>query len=462
MDLYFARHDGQAVTVEQFVQCFADVSGRDFSQFMRWYTQAGTPEIVVTPHYDARAKTYRLDVVQKIPPTPGQPTKEPMVIPLAIGLLGKNGGELPLVLDGRPLERGVLTLKEPSQSFTFSGIAERPIPSLNRGFSAPVKLSFPIEPDDLRFLAAYDSDPFNRWQAVQTLAMSLLTTNVAALRKGAPVREDEGLMGALGAILADKKLEPAFIALTLKPPSEADIAREIGHDVDPDAIFAARRKLCTAIGERLGAALEDAYVRLNTPTPYRPDAEGAGRRALKNICLDFLAATQDSGAIARALSQYEGADNMTDRMAALQTLSLHDRPERARALDDFYRRYADDPLVIDKWLALQAVIPEPATLERVRALTSHPAFSMANPNRVRSLIGAFAQANHTQFNRLDGAGYDFVADIVLALDPKESADGGAHHGRIPLLAHARSASARARGNDAAADGGGADTFARCR
>ena len=225
-------------------------------------------------------------------------------------------------------------------------------------------------------------------------------------------------MGALGAILADKKLEPAFIALTLKPPSEADIAREIGHDVDPDAIFAARRRLRTATGERLGAALEDAYVRLNTPAPYRPDAEGAGRRALKNICLDFLAATQDSGAIARALSQYGGADNMTDRMAALQTLSLHDRPERARALDDFYRRYADDPLVIDKWLALQAVIPEPATLERVRALTSHPAFSMANPNRVRSLIGAFAQANHTQFNRLDGAGYDFVADIVLALDPK--------------------------------------------
>ena len=418
MDLYFARHDGQAVTVEQFVRCFADVSGRDFSQFMRWYTQAGTPEIVVTPHYDARAKTYRLDVAQKIPPTPGQPTKEPMVIPLAIGLLGKNGGELPLVLDGRPLERGVLTLKEPSQSFTFSGIAERPTLSLNRGFSAPVKLSLPIEPDDLRFLAAHDSDPFNRWQAVQTLAMSLLTTNVAALRQGAAVREDEGLMAALGAILADKKLEPAFIALTLKPPSEADIAREIGRDVDPDAIFAARRKLCTAIGERLGAALEDAYVRLSTPTPYRPDAEGAGRRALKNICLDLLAATQDSGAIARALCQYEGADNMTDRMAALQTLSLHDRPERARAFDDFCRRYADDPLVIDKWLALQAVIPEPATLERVRALTSHPAFSMANPNRVRSLIGAFAQANHTQFNRLDGAGYDFVADIVLALDPK--------------------------------------------
>jgi aminopeptidase N len=327
MDLYFARHDGQAVTVEQFVQCFADVSGRDFSQFMRWYTQAGTPEIVVTSHYDARAKTYRLDVVQKIPPTPGQPTKEPMVIPLAIGLL-KNGGELPLELDGRPLERGVLTLKEPSQSFTFSGIAERPIPSLNRGFSAPVKLSFPIEPDDLRFLAAYDSDPFNRWQAVQTLAMSLLTTNVAALRKGAPVHEDEGLMGALGAILADKKLEPAFIALTLKPPSEADIAREIGRDVDSDAIFAARRKLRTATGERLGPALEDAYVRLNTPAPIgRTPKVPAG--ALKNICLDLLAATQDSGAIARTIPVRERRQHDRPHGGAADAFAA--RPARASA-----------------------------------------------------------------------------------------------------------------------------------
>jgi aminopeptidase N len=226
------------------------------------------------------------------------------------------------------------------------------------------------------------------------------------------------LIAALGAILADQKLEPAFIALTLRPPSEADIAREIGRDVDPDAIFAARRKLRTTIGERLGAALEDAYVRLNTPTPYRPDAEGAGRRALKNICLDLLAATGDSEAVARALSQYESADNMTDRLAALETLSSHDRPERARAFDDFYRRYADDPLVIDKWFTLQAVTPEPGTLERVRALTAHPAFSMTNPNRAASLIGAFAHANQPQFNRLDGAGYDFVADIVLALDAR--------------------------------------------
>ena len=419
MDLYFTRHDGHAATVEQFVQCFADASGRDFfPQFMRWYSQAGTPEIRIAPHYDARAKTYRLDVTQTIPPTPHQPSKLPMVIPLGIGLVGKTGADLPLTLDGRPLSRGVIELRQPSQTFVFSGVAERPIPSINRGFSAPIKLSLPIEAEDLRFLAAHDYDPFNRWQAVQTLAMSLLKSNVAALRSGATVGEDDGLMTALGTILINDTLEPAFIALNLVPPSDADIAREIGRDVDPDAIFAARRKLRAAVGTRHAAALSRTYERMNTGGPYSPDAKSAGRRALKNVCLDLLAVTQDGTAIARALDQYSSADNMTDRMAALETLAQHDRPERAAVLDDFYRRYADDPLIIDKWLALQAIIPEPATLDRVRALTRHPAFSMANPNRVRALIGAFAQANHTQFNRLDGLGYDFVADVLLELDPK--------------------------------------------
>jgi aminopeptidase N len=418
MDLYFDRHDGEAATVEQFVQCFADVSGRDLSQFMLWYTQAGTPEVVVAPHYDARAKTYRLDITQTIPSTPGQQDKKPMVIPLALGLVDKDGGDLPLMLDGGPLARRVLELTAPSQSFVFTGIAEPPIPSINRGFSAPIKLALPIEANDLRFLAAHDRDPFNRWQAVQSLAMSLLTENVAAARNSTSMREDDGLAAALGAILADAALEPAFVALTLTPPSEPDIAREIGRDVDPDAVFAARWQLRAAIGKRLGAALAETYRRMITPGPYRPDAESAGRRALKNVCLGLLAATEQEEAIALALAQYRGADNMTDRMAALEILALYDRPERAQALEDFYTRYADDPLIIDKWLALQAAIPEPSTLDRVRALTSHPAFSMANPNRVRALIGSFAQVNHTQFNRIDGAGYDFIADAVLALDPK--------------------------------------------
>jgi aminopeptidase N len=418
MDLYFTRHDGEAATVEQFVQCFADVSHRDMTQFMRWYSQAGTPEIRVAPHYDSRARTYRLDFTQTVPPTPGQPSKEPMLIPLALGLVGKSGRDLPLVLDDKPLSRGVIELTQPSQSFLFTSVTERPVPSLNRSFSAPIKLALPIDADDLRFLAAYDSDPFNRWQAVQSLAMGLLKENVAALRAGGAARDDEGLMTALGAILADTTLEPAFVALSLAPPGDADIAREIGSDVDPDAVFAARRKLRAAIGTRHGIALADAYRRLGSAGPYSPDAASAGRRQLKNACLDLLAITGKDDAIARAFTQYQTADNMTDRMAALETLAQHDRPERTAAFDDFYKRYAADALIIDKWLALQAAIPEPATLDRVRALTNHPAFSAGNPNRIRALIGAFAQVNHTQFNRMDGAGYDFVADFVLALDPK--------------------------------------------
>ena len=418
MDLYFTRHDGQAATVEQFVQCFADVSGRDMSQFMRWYSQAGTPEITVTPHYDSNSRNLRLDIAQSVPPTPGQPNKQPMTVPFALGLVGRNGDDLPLLLDGRPVPRGVIELTQASQSFVFSDILERPALSLNRGFSAPVKLVASIEADELRFLAARDRDPFNRWQAVQTLAMTLLKSNVAIARSGGVPRLDQGLLDALGTILKDTALEPAFIALTLSPPSEADIAREIGSDVDPDAVYAARRKLRAAIGQEHGAMLADIYTRMMSSNAYRPDAQSAGRRALKNICLDLLALTESDAAIARAFEQYRNADNMTDRMAALETLAAHNRPARTAAFEDFYARYAEDPLVIDKWFALQAVIPEPTTLDRVRTLTRHPAFSAANPNRIRALIGAFAQANHTQFNRRDGAGYDFVADFVLELDAK--------------------------------------------
>ena len=418
MDLYFERHDGHAATVEQFVQCFADVSKRDFKQFMRWYSQAGTPEIVASGRYDAQAKTYTLDLAQVTPPTPGQPTKEPMVIPLATGLIGRDGRDLPLTLaDGRKIARGVLVLDKAAESFVFTGVAEPPVLSTNRNFSAPIKLTANLSAGDLRLMAAHDSDPFNRWQAVQTLASALLVGNVARLRAGQDPELDEGLLDALAAILADKNLEPAFVAETLSPPSEADVAREIGRDVDPDAIFRARAALRAVMGLHLNAALTAAYQSLSDSKPYSPDAASAGRRMLKNACLDLLAATQESHAIKLAANQYQSADNMTDRMAALATLSLHDVAERKAAFDDFYQRYRDDPLIIDKWFVLQATSPDPGTLDRVKALTSHPAFSMSNPNRVRSLIGAFAQGNATQFNRPDGAGYEFVADRILALDP---------------------------------------------
>jgi aminopeptidase N len=418
MDLYFERHDGEAATVEQFVQCFADVNQRDPAPFMRWYSQAGTPQVTASGHYDANAKAYKLDLAQSIPPTPGQATKEPMVIPLLTGLVGQDGRDLPLTLaGGQKLERGLLVLDKAAQSFVFTGVNERPVLSTNRNFSAPIRLTANLTSDDLRLLAARDGDPFNRWQAVQTLASALLVGNVARLRAGQDPEADEGLLDALAAILADQSLEPAFVAEALSPPSEADIAREIGRDVDPDAIFRARTALRALMGLHLNAALTATYEALAHTGPYSPDAVSAGRRLLKNVCLDLLAATQESHAIRLAATQYKAADNMTDRMAALGTLSLHDGPERTAAFDDFYQRYSDDPLIIDKWFSLQAMTPDPATLDRVRALTGHPAFSMSNPNRVRSLIGAFAQGNPTQFNRPDGAGYEFMADRILALDP---------------------------------------------
>lgn len=418
LDLYFTRHDGHAATVDDFIKCFADANNTDLTQFIRWYSQAGTPEVVASGNYDATAQTYRLEVTQAVPPTPGQPVKEPMVIPLALGLVGSNGRDMSLSLDdGRPVVRGVLTLTQPAQTFEFTGVQERPVLSLNRGFAAPIKLTSNVQPAELKFLAAHDSDPFNRWQAVQSLANTLLADNVAAIRAGATPHDDEGLIAALAAVAADPALEPAFVALVLTMPTEADIARDISRDVDPEAIFSARSRLRAVIGGRLGPALRETYRRMQDDGPYSPDAAGAGRRALKNVCLDLLAAAGAS-AIALAARQYHQATNMTDRMAALATLSLYAVPERQAALDDFYRRYAGNPLIIDKWLALQAAIPEAATLDRVRALTNHPAFSLANPNRVRALIGGFAQMNQTQFNRPDGTGYEFLADTVLELDQK--------------------------------------------
>ncbi len=281
MDLYFARHDGRAATVEDFIACFADAASVDLRQFMLWYSQAGTPELVVTTRHDPHAHTFSLEIAQVVPPTPGQPIKTPMVVPLAFGLVGPDGCDLPLVLsDGRTLADGVLTLTKAAERFVFTGVAARPALSLNRGFSAPVKVSSDLSDDELRFLAARDGDSFNRWQAVQTLASALLLDNVGAVRAGRPLREDSGLLDALAAILADTRLEPAFVALALSMPSEGDIARDLMRDVDPDAIFLARQALRYAIGVALGPSLLSTYRDLHDGGPVqsrRGRAPGAGR-----------------------------------------------------------------------------------------------------------------------------------------------------------------------------------------
>ncbi len=437
MDLYFERHDGEAATVEQFIKCFADVSGRDMGQFMRWYSQAGTPEVTVSGRFDAARKTYTVECRQTVPPTPGQSSKEPMVVPLVLGLVGKDGHDLPLKLaNDETIERGVMELNTPARTFEFTGVTERPVPSINRGFSAPIKLVTDLDADDLAFLAAHDSDPFNRWQALQTISTRLLIDNVGALRAGKPARGDDKLMVALASILEDAALEPAFVALAMVPPGEGDVAREIGRDIDPDAIFHARQALREEIGTVLEAALETTYERMTVPGGYTPDASSAGRRALRNICLDLMAATGKPAAIARAARQYEAADNMTDRMAALTTLSLHDVPARAEALADFYKRYAADALVVDKWLSLQAATPEAGTLDKVRELTGHPAFSMSNPNRStradRGLRARQSDPVQSRGRRRLRIHRRCRADAR----PQEPADIGPACHRLPQLAHA--------------------------
>ncbi|GLK84892.1 aminopeptidase N [Ancylobacter defluvii] len=417
MDLYFERHDGQAATIEDFLACFADATGTDLTHFALWYAQSGTPQLTVTGEWNPAENSYRLDVEQTVPPTPGQPDKQPMLIPLAIGLVSPSGEDLPLTLaDGTSPAGGVLTIDSARQSFVFRDVAERPVPSLNRGFSAPVRLASNLSTDDLVFLARHDHDPFNRFEAVQTIAFAYLIEATQAVTSGRNLPGPEALIAALAASLADPALDPAFVGQVLTIPSEGDIAREIGGDVDPDAVYAARRNLRRAVGTALADPLVGAFERFAAPGPYSPDAASAGRRTLRNTCLSLLAEAGAGDGIARALGLYRAADNMTDRLQALMTL-VHYAPEhRDEALGDFYERFRDDPLVIDKWFGIQAQIAEPGTLDRVRELTGHPAFSMRNPNRVRALIGSFATGNPTQFNRADGAGFDFLTDTVLGLD----------------------------------------------
>ncbi|GGF53829.1 aminopeptidase N [Azorhizobium oxalatiphilum] len=412
MDLYYDRHDGDAATIEDFLAAFAEATGRDLSHFALWYAQSGTPRVTATGAYDEAARSFRLDVRQETAPTSGQSEKKPVMLPLTLGLIGPDGADQPLTLGGSNMPHPVIEVTEAEQSFVFTGLDARPVLSLNRGFSAPINLSTNLSDEDLVFLAAHDADPFNRFDAMQGLALRLLKTGAAEGR----LPDATPLVEAARRVLTDTTLDPAFKAQALALPGENEIAREIATDVNPDAVFTTRRALRAVLAEALAAPLGETYDALTTTSPYSPDAAAAGRRSLRNLALDYLTSGATSEAIARAQAQYGAADNMTDRFAALAVLSQHDTPARTEALADFYRRFVNDPLVIDKWLSLQAQIPEEGTLERVKALTLLPVFSMSNPNRVRSLVGAFAVGNPTQFHRASGEGHNFLVDVVLGLD----------------------------------------------
>ena len=419
MDLYFERHDGQAVTIEDFVRCFADASGRDLTQFALWYHQAGTPLVTVSADYDAAKQTLTLSLEQMVPATPGQPNKEPMHIPLRFGLILPNGSEATAsAVSGGEVTGDVLHLTERSQTVVFEGISARPVVSLNRGFSTPINLHFEQSVADRAHIARHESDLFARWQALNDLATPNLVAATESARNGVPAECDPALVEALLAAASDETLEPAFRAQVLALPSEADIAREIGGNNDPDAIHAGRQQVMTAIAK----AGRDVFARLademTVPGPFTPDADSAGRRALRNTALSYLVYAENEPD--RALKAFRDANNMTDLSQAL-TILAHRFPHHAgtaEALSEFKTRFEDNALVIDKWFSIQATIPGEGALKRVQALMDDPLFNASNPNRVRSLLGTFAFANPTGFNRLDGEGYRFLAKNILAIDPK--------------------------------------------
>jgi aminopeptidase N len=418
MDLYFARHDGQAVTCDDFRMAMADANGRDLTQFERWYSQAGTPIVQAETRYDEQARTYTLRLVQSCPATPGQPDKLPFHIPVAVGLLGKDGTDMLLMIDGQPKgTTAVLELTQADQTFVFTDVLEQPTPSILRDFSAPVILKHGYSDAELVHLFSHDSDPVNRWEAGQRLAMGRLLklTGMAGANGGPDALDlDDVFVEAMRKMLADESLDPAFREQALLLPSETMIADQLDV-VNPLAIHTARQFVRADIGARLRTELLAQYQANQTPGEYSPDAASIGKRALKNLALSYLCAAPDEESIALAQRQFDEATNMTDRAAALSALVHARAPGAQAALQRFYDEFQGEALVVDKWFMMQASAPT-TDVAAVRELMKHPAFTLRNPNRARSLVAAFCVNNPVQFHAPDGSGYAFWAEQVIALD----------------------------------------------
>ena len=421
-DLYFERHDGQAVTCDDFIQAMEDANGVDLSQFKRWYTQAGTPRLDVSEQYDAATQRYSLTFRQGCPQTPDKAEKHPFVIPVELGLLDAEGRDLPLRLVGEPeATRGsrVLSVTEAEQTFTFEGLAAKPLPSLLRGFSAPVKLSFPYDRDQLMFLMQHDSDGFNRWEAGQQLSVQVLQELIGQHQRGEALVLDPRLITALGTVLGNASLDPAMVAEMLSLPGEAYLT-EISQVADVEAIHAAREFARQQIATQLFDALWARYQanrEVSRATPYVASAEHFARRSLQNIALSYLMLSGTPQVLEATLEQFDQCDNMTERLTALAVLvNSPFEAERAKALASFAEHFKDNPLVMDQWFSVQAASMQPGGLARVKALMQHPAFTLKNPNKVRALIGTFAGQNLVNFHAIDGSGYRFLADLVIELN----------------------------------------------
>ncbi|MCW5622369.1 MAG: DUF3458 domain-containing protein, partial [Burkholderiales bacterium] len=403
---------------DDFVQAMQDASGVDLSLFRRWYDQAGTPRLRVDSAYDAANRRVTLTFRQSTPPTPDQPQKLPLHMPVVLGLLDEAGNEIPLRLEDESAAGATtrtFSLRETEQQLCFVDVGSRPVPSLLRGFSAPVILESDLSDADLAHLMAHDSDAFNRWEAGQRLALNILLRGIADRREGRPLQIPASFLHAFGRVLADAGRDAAFTAEALGLPSEAYVGEQM-QEVDPDAIHEARLQLRRHIAQKLRGELLATYQAYSVPVAYSPDAGPAGQRALKNLCLSYLMELEEEPVRALCLRQFDGADNMTDAMAALTALANSNAPERQPVLERFYARWQHEPLVVDKWLAVQAGARLPDTLAQVERLTRHRAFDLKNPNKVYALIRTFC-ANQRHFHAADGSGYAFAADRILALDP---------------------------------------------
>lgn len=418
--LYFDRFDGQAVTIEDFLEAMQEVSDIDLAIFSRWYHQAGTPCVKVEGRYDARGQEYSLTLSQACPPTPGQPEKQPFHIPVAVGLLDPDGREVPLCLAGQGAPRGntaVLSLQEEKQTFRFKQVSRPPVPSLLRGFSAPVRLDYACSDDDLMFLVIHDSDAFNRWEAAQQLATRVILRGIDCVREGRPFQVEPVLSRAFREVLRVSAADRGLAAQMLTLPGENFLADQ-REKIDIEGICLVRRKVREALCQELRAEWQAIWQACaeGMSKSYEVSPAEVGRRSLKNLCLEYLAASPSDGFWTHALDRFGQADNMTDRLALLAILANSETCEGREALEAFYRQARHNPLVLDKWFAVQATARHPAIIDRMHALLGHPDFHLRNPNRVRAVLHAFARGNPGGFHVADGAGYALVADYVAKID----------------------------------------------
>jgi aminopeptidase N len=421
-DLYFERHDGQAVTCDDFVSAMEAANDIDLTQFRRWYAQAGTPVLNVQQHYDPSAHTLTLSLSQSCPATPGQAVKEPLHIPVTVGLLNKDGSVVSCKLQNsggnfsRPnAEEAILQLTQPEQTFIFEGVDEQPIISVLRGFSAPVKLVMERRLDELAFLLSHDSDTFNRWEAGQQLAGQIITGLINDLQNGREMHVNPIMVNAVKQLLDQPWDDLSYFSLLLTLPSETYLGEQM-QVVDVEAIHTAREFVMLTLADQLQAQFQALYLNNHQDESGKFDARAIGRRRIKNTSLSYLGKLENKYAHDISHQQFVTAKNMTDQMAALAVIANSRHPAKQQCLGSFYHQWQEEALVIDKWFALQASGSMPDTFEIVQALMEHPAFDLRNPNRVRSVIGAFSQSNPLHFHAANGQGYRFLADQIIELN----------------------------------------------